>query len=78
MLSYKKKKLNRKPLAVLSFRLRQRNYSIGKVIAVGPKCESGLKVGDKVVFKQYSGTKVTLDEVEYTVIDEEDILASVE
>ncbi len=52
--------------------------SIGKVIAVGPKCESGLKVGDKVVFKQYSGTKVTLDEVEYTVIDEEDILASVE
>ena len=52
--------------------------SIGKVIAVGPKCESSLKVGDKVVFKQYSGTKVTLDEVEYTVIDEEDILASVE
>lgn len=52
--------------------------SVGEVVAVGPKCESGLKAGDKVVFKQYSGTKVTLDEVEYTVIDEEDILAEVE
>lgn len=52
--------------------------SIGKVLATGPKCESDLKVNDRVVFKQYSGTKVTVDDVDYIVIDEEDILASLE
>lgn len=52
--------------------------SIGKVVAVGPECKANLKEGDRVVFKQYSGTKVTLDDEEYTVIDEEDILAAIE
>lgn len=52
--------------------------SIGKVCAIGPKCESDLKEGDKVVFKQYSGTKVTVDDIDYIVIDEEDILASLD
>jgi len=52
--------------------------SVGIVQAVGAKCESGLAEGDKVVFKQYSGTKVTWDDEEYIVIDEEDILASID
>ena len=52
--------------------------TVGKVMAVGPQCENGLKEGDRVVFKEYSGTKVKFDDVEYTVIDEKDILACVE
>ncbi|MGX8680102.1 MAG: co-chaperone GroES [bacterium] len=51
--------------------------SVGLVLAVGPQCESGLQPGDKVVYKQYSGTKVTLDQKDYIVIDEENILASI-
>ncbi len=49
--------------------------SIAKVLAVGPKCESGLKAGDHVVFKEYSGTKVKMKAEEYIVIEEDDILA---
>ena len=48
------------------------------VVAVGPKCESGLKEGDKVVYKNYSGTKVTINDEDLIVIDEEDILASIQ
>lgn len=52
--------------------------TVGKVCAVGPQCENDLKNGDRVVFKEYSGTKVKLDEVEYIVIDEKDVLACIE
>ncbi len=37
-----------------------------------------VKVGDKVIFKQYSGTEVKLEKVTYTVIDIEHVLAVVE
>ena len=46
--------------------------------AVGPQCENDLKEKDRVVFKEYSGTKVKLDGVEYIVIDEKDVLACIE
>ena len=52
--------------------------SVAVVVAKGSKVESEIKVNDKVVYKEYSGTKVTLDEVEYIVIEEEDILAVIE
>ena len=46
-----------------------------------PPEEEGVKPlnkGDRVVFKEYSGTKVKLDGVEYIVIDEKDVLACIE
>ena len=52
--------------------------SVAVVVAKGIKVESEINVNDKVVYKEYSGTKVTLDEIEYIVIEEEDILAVIE
>ncbi len=52
--------------------------SIAKVLAVGPDCESKLKENDTVVFKEYSGSKVKIDTIEYIIIDEEDILAIIQ
>ena len=37
-----------------------------------------VKPGDKVITSQYAGTKVTLDDVEYVVVRQNDILAIVE
>jgi chaperonin GroES len=55
------------------------------VVAVGPgKFVDGklvpmnVKVDDKVVFKQYSTTKVKFNEEEYLIISEKDILAILE
>ena len=37
-----------------------------------------VKPGDKVITSQYAGTKVTLEDVEYVVVRQGDILAIVE
>ncbi|MCD6435168.1 MAG: co-chaperone GroES [Clostridiales bacterium] len=34
-----------------------------------------VKVGDKVVFSKFSGTEIKIDGEEYTIIDEESLLA---
>lgn len=52
--------------------------SIATVVAVGADCEVQIKEQDKVVYKEYSGTKVKMDDVEYIIIEDEDILAVVE
>ena len=33
-----------------------------------------LKVGDKILFDRYSGSKINIDNVEYLIIKEEDVL----
>lgn len=48
-----------------------------KVVAVGPAVTQ-VKEGDKVVYKAYSGTDVTVGKDTYSIIKEEDILATVE
>ncbi|HKB53936.1 MAG TPA: co-chaperone GroES [Ramlibacter sp.] len=54
----------------------------GEIVAVGPgRFEKGervpmeLKVGQKVLYGKYSGTEVTLDDEEYLIIKEADVLA---
>ena len=48
--------------------------SIASVIAVGDECTSSLKENDRVIYKEYSGTNIKIDEVEYIIISEKDIL----
>jgi len=54
----------------------------GEVVAVGAgKIEKGervpmdVKAGDRVLFGKYSGTEIKLDEQEYLILREEEILA---
>ncbi len=54
----------------------------GEVIAVGAgRIEKGaripldVKAGDRVLFGKYSGTDIKLDDVEYLILREEEILA---
>jgi len=54
---------------------------VAEVIAVGPgtkDVEMQVKVGDKVITSKYSGTEVKLDNEEYIVVKQSDILAVVE
>ena len=45
----------------------------GKVEAVGDDVKS-LKIGDKILFDRYSGSKISIDNVDYLIIKEEDVL----
>lgn len=44
------------------------------VVSVGPEVKS-LKKGDRIVYKEYSTTELSVDGVEYLIIKEEDVLA---
>ena len=59
--------------------------SIAEVISVGPggmvdgnNVTMAVKVGDKIIIDKFAGTKVTLEDVEYIVVRQGDILAIVE
>ena len=47
----------------------------GKVLENGTRVEPEVKVGEVVVFAKYSGTEVKVDEKEYLILSERDILA---
>jgi chaperonin GroES len=57
----------------------------GEVMAVGPgklseegkRIDMELKVGDKVLYGKYSGTEVTVDNEQYLILRESDVLAVV-
>lgn len=52
-----------------------------EVVAVGPGTKDEpmeLKAGDKVVFSKYGGMEVKYDGEEYTIMNQSDILATVE
>ncbi len=46
------------------------------VKAVGPNVK-GIKVDDKIVYKEYSTTELKIDGTEYLIIKEDDVLATV-
>jgi len=50
----------------------------GKITDDGKLQPMAVKAGDKVLFDKYSGSKVTMDDVEYLIIREEDILGILE
>lgn len=47
----------------------------GKVIAVGADVKE-VSVGDKVLYGKYGPTEVKVDDVEYMIVKEEDVLAT--
>ena len=57
----------------------------GKIVAVGPgrlddegeRIPMAVAVGDIVVYSKYGGTEVTLDDTDYKVLRESDLLAKV-
>ncbi len=58
---------------------------VAEIVAVGPggfvdgkEVKMEVKVGDKVLISKYAGTEVKLDNQEYTILKQSDILAVVE
>jgi chaperonin GroES len=59
---------------------------VAEIVAVGPggvddkgkEIKMEVKVGDKVLISKYAGTEVKLDNVEYTILKQSDILAIVD
>jgi chaperonin GroES len=50
----------------------------GRVIAVGDDKKIKVKKNQKVIFAKYSGTEIKMDNEEYLIMKNEDILAVVE
>ena len=49
----------------------------GKLLDDGKRVAPDVKVGDTILIGKYSGTDVTVDEVEYVIVREGDIMAKV-
>lgn len=49
----------------------------GKPLENGKRADFQVKVGDRVLFTSYAGTEVTVDNKEYLILTEDDILAVV-
>lgn len=45
------------------------------VKAVGPDVKD-VKAGDKIIYKEYATTELTIDGIEYLIVKQEDILAT--
>ena len=49
----------------------------GRILDTGTKIPMELKVGDKVLYAKYAGNEFKVDEQEYLIISEKDVLAIV-
>ncbi|MGI6545367.1 MAG: co-chaperone GroES [Fastidiosipilaceae bacterium] len=63
----------------------QEKPEVAEVVAVGPggvidgnEVKMELVVGDKVLSSKYAGTQIKIEDVEYTILRQSDILAKVE
>ena len=58
----------------------------GEVVAVGPgrlddagkRVDMGLAVGDRILYAKYTGTDIKLDNIDYIVLNEKDVLCKLE
>jgi chaperonin GroES len=50
----------------------------GKVTDEGKKIALDVKAGDRILFGKYSGSEVRIDDKEYLILREEDVLAILE
>lgn len=50
----------------------------GKLLDNGKRSEMEVKTGDKVIFSKYSPTEIKLDEEEYLIVGEDDVLGIIE
>ena len=54
---------------------------VAEIIAVGPgtsEVKMEVKVGDRVLISKYAGTEVKIDNQEYTILKQSDLLAIVD
>ena len=49
----------------------------GRILDTGTKVPMELKVGDTVLYAKYAGNEFKLEEIEYLIISEKDVLAVV-
>jgi len=49
----------------------------GRILDNGTKVPMELKVGDKILYAKYAGNEFKLDEIEYLIVSEKDVLAVV-
>ncbi len=49
---------------------------IAEVVAVGPDAKE-ITIGDKIIYKEYSTTELTIDGQEYLIVKAEDVLGVV-
>ena len=47
----------------------------GRLLKNGTRVPVSLKVGDEVIFGKYAGTEVTIDDVEFKILRESEVLA---
>jgi chaperonin GroES len=47
----------------------------GRILDSGTKVPMELKVGDKILYAKYAGNEFKVDEVEYLIVSEKDVLA---
>ena len=50
----------------------------GRVTEEGKKIALDVKAGDKILFGKYSGSEVKIDDEDYLILKEEDVLAIIE
>ncbi len=50
--------------------------TIAKVLAVGDSVKN-VKVGDRIVYKEYTTTDLKIDATEYLIVKEDDVLATI-
>lgn len=49
---------------------------MAEVVAVGPEA-TALKIGDKIIYKEYSTTDIKINETEYLIVKQDDVLGVV-
>ncbi|MFO8163085.1 MAG: co-chaperone GroES [Thermodesulfobacteriota bacterium] len=47
----------------------------GEIVAVPPDSDIGISVGDRVIYKSFSGTEITFEGDKYLIVLADDILA---